>query len=498
MRALSGFPRQVGPSAALAVATLLTRLPFLTPGYGCDSDAWGVARSARAIGTTGRYVASRFPGNPVQEWLSAPFWWGGPLALNGLTAVVSVLCTLLVYRLLLRAGARDAWLGAFAFAMTPAVFVSSVSSMDYVWAVLFLLLAVERAMRGSAALAGLFLGLATGARITSIAFVIPILVLIGARTRPVPLAQLALVAGSAVLVGAACYVPNYLRYGLGFLSYYEPHQATHNALDFVLGILRPALPSVPLVLIAGQATVLVFGLLGSAGLVLAVAIGLVVRGQRRPLEPELASPLSRPEWIACAAAVLLVVALYLRLPHDEGYLIPAVPFLLVLLAGVLPRVAFRIAAAALVAAPFLLGADLIPPKKGVSPLERSPLCLYRSVAGQQLVVDPLRGPVQQDHDKRRRAQQILDSTFPRLDSLPEGSLLIAGTLAGPVFLRNWQNPEFADVVPLAEVEKRVGTGRRVYYLPDLPERTRRIFGYDLTRTGATPLLPDAPVPGGRP
>lgn len=498
MRPLRPTPERLRAGLALAAATLAVRLPFLTPGYGVDSDAWGLARAARTIGTTGRYAASRFPGNPLQEWLSAPFWWGGPLALNGLTALMSVLCTLLTYRLLLRTGVRDAWLGAFAFAMVPTVFLSSVCAIDYLWALAFILLAFDRALGGSAALAGLFLGVATGGRITSIALLLPLLVVLGAPARPRRLSRLALASAIAVAVGAAFYVPNYLHYGFGFLSYYEPHQATHSAVEFLAGMFRPGPPSIPLVFVLGQATVLVFGIVGTAGLAAAVAIAAGARlfGQR--LEPELAGGLPRPVLVACGLSVLLVCALYLRLPHDEGYLIPALPFLMILLASALPRAAFRTAAFALVISPFLFGADLVPPKKGLVPLSRSAACLRRTISGQQLVVDVLRGPVIQDHDKRVRAQMILDAAFPLFEALPDSSLLIAGTLAGPVFLRHWRDPEFADVVPLKVIEERIGAGKHVYYLPDLPERTMRIYGYDLTRTGATPLLPDAPAPESRP
>jgi len=491
-------PERLRAGLALALATLAVRLPFLTPGYGVDSDAWGLARAARAIGTTGRYAASRFPGNPLQEWLSAPFWWGGPLALNGLTTLMSVACTLLVYRMLLRAGVRDAWLGAFAFAMVPAVFLSSVSAMDYLWALVFVLLAFDSAIRGSAARAGLFLGLATGGRITSIALLLPVLVVLGASAAPRRVARLALASAIALAVGAACYVPNYLLYGFHFLSYYEPHQATHGVGEFITGMFRPGPSSIPLVLVLGQATVLVFGLVGTAGLAVALAIAAAGRLSGRRFEPELSSGLPRSVLLACGLAVVIVFALYLRLPHDEGYLIPALPFMLLLFASALPRPAFRVAALALVLSPFLLGADLVPPKKGLVPLTRSAACLRRTVSGQLLVVDVLRGPVIQDHDKRVRAQMILDDAFPLLSALPDSSLLLAGTLAGPVFLRHWRDPEFADVVPLAEIEKRVAAGKHVYYLPDLPDRTKRIYRYDLTRTGAIPLLPDAPVPESRP
>jgi hypothetical protein len=50
-------------------AVALSRLAFLTPGYGVNVDAWRVARVARQLSETGIYEVSRFPGYPVQEIL---------------------------------------------------------------------------------------------------------------------------------------------------------------------------------------------------------------------------------------------------------------------------------------------------------------------------------------------------------------------------------------------------------------------------------------------
>ena len=57
--------------AGLAAIVFLSRVPFLLPGYGWDSDAWLIAGTARKIAQTGRYHESRLPGYPVHEVASA-------------------------------------------------------------------------------------------------------------------------------------------------------------------------------------------------------------------------------------------------------------------------------------------------------------------------------------------------------------------------------------------------------------------------------------------
>src|SRR5262245_10243462 len=148
----------------LAGVVLVTRLPFLGPGAGNDIDGWYLVSAAREMVATGRYTRSRFPGYPVQEWLAS---WiaragGGPVAMNVLSALAAAAAALLLARILRRLGARDAVLAGFALAFVPAAYVASVSAMDYLIAVAFLLAACDARLAGRPWLAGVWLGLAIG------------------------------------------------------------------------------------------------------------------------------------------------------------------------------------------------------------------------------------------------------------------------------------------------------------------------------------------------
>ena len=50
---------------------------------------------------------------------------------------------------------REPYLAALAFAFVPMVYIASVSAMDYIWALAFVLLAVWRALSQQAVLSGL-------------------------------------------------------------------------------------------------------------------------------------------------------------------------------------------------------------------------------------------------------------------------------------------------------------------------------------------------------
>src|ERR1051325_4680859 len=150
------IPHAYAKDLGLAGVVLLSRLPFLSPGAGNDEDGGFLVHAAREIAATGRYTTSRFPGYPVLEWLAS---WvarlgGGPVEMNALSALAAAGAAFAFARLLRRLGAGDAWLLALAFACVHAAYVASVSAMDYLFAVAFLLAACHARLAGRAWLAG--------------------------------------------------------------------------------------------------------------------------------------------------------------------------------------------------------------------------------------------------------------------------------------------------------------------------------------------------------
>jgi len=479
---------------ALAAVVLLSRLPFLGRGYGTDNDAWSVIAAARHIAATGEYKVSRFPGFPLHEYGVALLQAGGPWAVNGASAVACALAAVLLARLLRRAGVRDAGAGALAFAFVPAVFVASTAGMDYLWACALVLLACELVLETGGLGAGIVLGLATACRITSIAYLLPAVLLAGAggpgsrgAGAPPRRARAALaIAVPAVLVGALAYLPVWARYGPEFLSYYEPAGGKRQTVwYFLAGLATPFRLPHPPVFVAGIASVGVLGLLGFAALV-AVLIERLAR-RRAPASAPAAAP---PRMIAaCVAAIAIGLTLFLRLPDDEGYLIPVLPFAFVLLGRGLDPRAFRALCVALMLSPFVLGVDVEPPKKGVTPESRSGLARRFELGRQSFVLDPLRGPLLMDQDKRRAQRDILARARERWAGLPANAVVVAGLLDLPLHIEiGYGAVSTFDILALDPLRRLRAEGRPIYYLPDAPERTRRFFGYALEAEGARPLL----------
>lgn len=70
----------------LVLITIITRIPFIFDGYGVEEDSWGLVVNAYEMHSNGHYVASRFPGHPLQEYIyfliyDAPAWLYNSLSL---------------------------------------------------------------------------------------------------------------------------------------------------------------------------------------------------------------------------------------------------------------------------------------------------------------------------------------------------------------------------------------------------------------------------------
>ena len=476
--------------AALAALVFLSRLPFLGPGAGNDNDAWFLVNAARELAASGRYTTSRFPGDPVQEWLCAQVAraGGGPEAMNVVSALAGAVATWLFARMLRRLGVRDVAVTGLAFALAPAMSVASVSAMDYTLAIAFVLAACEARLAGKSAWAGAWLGLAIGTRLTSVALLPAILLLPSpvdgaARARP----RLLLAAFTAI-VGAACYVPAQLRYGWGFLRFVDPLGTGSSPLDFATGFLHLDRLPVPPALVIGQATVLLWGLAGSA--LLAVALGTAfapsLAGKPRGHSAE---PWPRAISVAALTAIAAELLLYLRLPHDEGYLLPAVPFVLLLSARYAPRAWHLAACIAIALSSFALGVDVEPPKKGIAPETRSAQAVPMPLGQHRLWLDPWRGPLAQDHDKRVAAKHAADRVIAAFPRPPRDTLLFAGVVCAELTARHPQEraqPWYTDYLSEPDLLAQVAAGRTVLLLPGALERVRTVAGYDPIAAGARP------------
>jgi hypothetical protein len=458
--------------AALAGGVLVSRLPFLGGGYGTDPDAWRVGDVARRMASSHTYIPSRLPGNPVQEIGSALLSGGGPLALNGATAVMSAAAAGFLALSLKRLDRPNALLVGLAFAFTPVVYVNSVAAMDYLWAIAFLMASLYFTLRRQVAAAGVLAGLAVGCRLTSCLMLAPfalhLLLEQGAPLRA-RIRRVLVLGALGAAVGLLCYVPVLRQYGLRALHHEANHPGAAEALK--------------------AATIDTWGPLGVIALGAAILWAAIAR-----LRPRAGEGAPAPEIRALMPwmlAVALYLALFAALPNEAGYLIPVVPFALLLLDARLPRRAFAARAIALGAASFLFGIGRQATPGGPT---ASPLAVEVNVHGRALVLDPLRGPVPAADSARREAVKYVTRMLARAETLPGNNVVVVGywwpqveALRPPAPSEHLRYVERADG---DSAQMFIHEGRTIYYLARQDAYNLYTGGVDLNGLGAKELLVD--------
>ncbi len=196
------------------------------------------------------------------------------------------------------------------------------TSKDYVWGLAFGLAAVLAVQRGMALRGGLLLGLAMGCRITYGAMALPLcLLLVNAPGRRKPISSIASFGLGCVTTAAAVFLPVFLRYGRGFLTFYDSHE-------------RPGWRE-----ILPRATVEVWESPGLLGLIIAVCAIIIRQARSKPAVPPKTtlpgSESSGCDLLAWGGIMVIYIAAFLALPDQAGYLLPVVPFVFLILARVL-------------------------------------------------------------------------------------------------------------------------------------------------------------------
>jgi len=427
---------------ALFLAVLLSRIPFLDAGYGVNTDAWRVARVARAMASTHTYMASRLPGYPVQEiacaflWRGGADWKYGPLVLNAASAFFGALAVVL-FALLARAlGCKDYLLAAASLAFCPLFYISSVTSKDYVWGLAFCLASMLFVLKARPVAAGIFLGLAIGCRITYGAMALPLCFLLVSVPGAQPARRRVLWFGlSAALAAAVVFSPVFLQYGRGFLTFYDNHD-------------RPGWS-----LLLSRMTVELWGWPGVAGLLLALA-GVLHHGWRPASRTSLVCPPFHP--LAWAAVLVIYIVAFFRLPDQAGYLMPVIPFVFLLLARFAQRTTFQI------------------------------FCVLATVGS---FVAP--GAIFQDHAERAATVQNVRNFLSFTSTLTGKNMIVVGSWEQLIAVmppkKTAGDTHFAGIMTSEEVLDALKNHFTIYYLPLIREFNYRVNGIDLAKYGGKDL-----------
>lgn len=433
----------------ICVIVLISRIPFLSAGYGVDPDAWRFVSVIEGIAKSGQYELSTLPGHPVQELISTLLWKTGPIGLNGLTALMSVLAVIYFIFILKKLNFKNIYLPALALAFTPVVFINSVNTRDYIWALAFLLPAIYFVLNNKPITAGIFLGLANACRITSLLILIPLLIILyyqnDGKNKFRYLIHLTVSSGISTLI---LFIPVFIRYGLNFTKGYVG--ANPGFIYIVFRILFST-----------------WGFIGFSAILAATIIQLFIKTKKYKNDSNPVSKLTDYINLSLFAGIILFILVFLILPHKAGYLIPVIPLTIILLGRILNHKLFNFVCIALIISPFFM--SISNPDYNISP-EYSNYTKNIKIAGKEINIDILKGPMLAEHDKRLKQYEYVDSIFAKGKQLTRKSVILCGETVPMVVLllpgTVQGNAVYDYLLDSAKLKHYTENKYDIYYLPE--------------------------------
>ncbi len=500
----------------LTLVLFLTRLPFVFSGYGSEEDAWGLILTAHNISLSGLYEVSRFPGHPVQELLLSLVWQLPAWVLNSLTALVSALGVLFFMLTLRMLKIKNVIAAGVTLAFVPVYYINSTNIMDYIWTNTLVMLAMYLVVRRNIFFAAIILGIACGFRITAGAMVLPFAVYMYLVDRK--LLQAVVLGAVTTLTAIICFYPTYKTYGTAFFMYYEyfPYPPfLKNVYKATLG----AWGVVGAVALAAAAAVAVGrggggwqgrlpeaggrggrggggGGRGSGGSSrggwlgrLAAAIG---RGGGSSWQGQLAGAagvdssnrrisFTAITWL-CVLTIILYTYSFLKIPQKSAFVLPMVPFIILLFALLLTKKQLTRFAVAMIISSFFAGINLDNPLRGSS---TSSLAYPITIGNTPVSFDLLSGPVLADYSKRKQKIYYAKTLVESFDSIKQKTLIIAGWWENEInyFSLANKNPlvtyvYYIDEKELLDYQQKKYT---IYYLPEQDYNNDLRFKGTITR-----------------
>jgi len=269
----------------------------------------------------GHYQPSRVPGFPVFETITAVLVPWGWKATNGAAILAGLVAVALFLRLAVRLQLRSPrWLG-FGFAFGGAMWVATAQTMDYAFGIALLLGSYLALLARRHGWAGILLGLAAGCRVSNAALVVSaMLLLIRRRERLLGWLTFTAAFGAATALLFLPVVGAVEIDGLGGHAAYHIGRA-HVTPENLVTVLR------------GAVTFCV-GKLGATVLAIGLASALFTSLRRRPKSPR-GTPDQDPAVAFELSAIALIGTMFVLVPYESAYLLPALPFAMFLVSRAL-------------------------------------------------------------------------------------------------------------------------------------------------------------------
>lgn len=456
----------------LLLLTVVTRIPFIFDGYGVEEDSWGLVVNAFEMKTFGHYVASRFPGHPLQEYIYRIIYDQPAPVYNFFSVLASLVAVGFFFKALKKIQFKGAFSVALMFCFTPVFYIAGTYTIDYAWTVAFVMASFYYLLDRKFILSGIMLGMATGCRLTSEMFLLPWLIIVwNTFNWKSSVKDFMTIAIPAVVIGILWFIPAYLNYGGSFFDYSDQF------------------PYPPLAKVIYKASIGVFGLTGmiASGVFGIISLNAWRKKQLNPVTLFSAERLL----LVCAVVIGLHIASYLRLPQKSGYMVPAIPFFIIFLASGLKEKQLRVATLLFIIAPFLFSINLTDNLRGA---ESTPLALTFKVSGQEIFLDPLSGPILSERSKRINKMKYCDEVSNSFENRQTPAIyIISGWWYNEIQTSYWQihgspNSHFRFYEECDFLDSLKKSNAEIFYLPEQDLYNDQMFNQFCTDSIAKPFL----------
>lgn len=456
------FDKKHLPFFTLFLIVFISRIPFLSSGYGIEEDSWGIALAAFHTKLSGIYEPSRLPGHPVQELIYSALWGTGPIVFNGLCAFFSAVGAVFFALILKHLSFKHFFIASLAFAFVPVYYISSTYTIDFIWTQAFILISLYYLLKNKLIVCGIFLGLAVGCRITSGAMLLPFMIirwqnnlpegansLVRAGHLKQNIILLLKIAVPMALVAIIVYAPIIQQFGLSFFMYYDQF------------------PYPPLSKVFYKMTLGVFGFIGLLAIGIAL-LAIVLRKKYKSSSESFENKLDKKNIIASFVVLVLYIISYFRLPQKSGYMISVIPFVILLFGYYLDSKIFKLVCIALILSSFICSINLTDRLRGAS---YSKYALLFTVSGQELFFDAFSGPIFSDFSKRKQKMKFTSDLIEKTNTIKSNTVIIAGWWYNEIMVemigKNKNNfVTFESYIDANKINKYREDGYEIVYLPE--------------------------------
>jgi len=197
--------------------------------------------------------------------------------------------------------------------------------------------------------------------------------------------------------------------------------------------------------------------------------------------------------VSWLVAIDLYIIAFIKLPMEAGYLIPIIPFVILLFGKYLYDRAFTFFTIMLIISPLI--ASITPVNRNDAPVQ-SPVAVNFQVAGEDLIFDPLLGPVFAYQSRREKAMEFTSRVLESADTIQKKTLIISGRWYTQLVVRQGdvtkKTVEFIDYIDSARLLEFIEDGYRLYYLPRQDHYNFLKYRVDMKAFGALPFMETSP------